>query len=265
MAEETKFKARTGLVTISTANSNLDGTGTMGTLLTAGSNGTYIKSIIIKAQEAVSKGMIRLFIDDGNDPKLFMEVPVERYAQAGSTKTFERHIILNMKLQSGYILKVSTENSNIFNVIAESNDWSYNTTAVNSDMTEKTSSVGASGVSTANSNLDGTGTLATIISAGAPASYSGLSISNITIKATSGTSTGMIRFFIEDGASNKYLFTEVLVPDTDRSSGLDESYERIITLMDDLDLQAGYSLMASTQIGDNFEISADGFDWTYAR
>ena len=42
--------ANTGFVTISTANSNLDGTGTTALLLTAGNNGTLVKTLIIKAQ-----------------------------------------------------------------------------------------------------------------------------------------------------------------------------------------------------------------------
>ncbi|MFN8331326.1 MAG: hypothetical protein U0T81_08930 [Saprospiraceae bacterium] len=57
----------TGFVTISTANSNLDGTGTTTLLLTAGNDGTLIKSLIIKAQTSTSQGMIRFFIKNASN------------------------------------------------------------------------------------------------------------------------------------------------------------------------------------------------------
>ena len=62
MAAETQYTANTGKVLISTANSNLDGTGTLGTVLTAASNGTLIKAITVKAQVNTTEGMVRLFL-----------------------------------------------------------------------------------------------------------------------------------------------------------------------------------------------------------
>jgi hypothetical protein len=49
MAAETQYTANTGMVKISTANSNLDGSGTLGTVLTGASNGTLIKTVTVKA------------------------------------------------------------------------------------------------------------------------------------------------------------------------------------------------------------------------
>ncbi len=57
-----KYTANTGMATISTANANLDGTGTLATVLTASANGTFIKSVIVEAKGTVNIGMVRLFV-----------------------------------------------------------------------------------------------------------------------------------------------------------------------------------------------------------
>ena len=63
MAEETQYVANTGMQTISTANSNLDGTGTLSSaILTGSANGTLIKTVTVKAQVTTTQGMVRLYI-----------------------------------------------------------------------------------------------------------------------------------------------------------------------------------------------------------
>jgi hypothetical protein len=49
-------------VRFSTANTVRDGTGTLGTLFTAGANGAFFKSFRYQAEVATSAGVIRLFI-----------------------------------------------------------------------------------------------------------------------------------------------------------------------------------------------------------
>lgn len=53
--------ANTGIGDIRNANPFLDGSGNTTTILTAGANGTLIKSVIIKAAQATTTGMVRLF------------------------------------------------------------------------------------------------------------------------------------------------------------------------------------------------------------
>jgi len=130
MAEETHYTANTGLVTISTANSNLDGSGTLSNLLTGANNGTLIKSVFIKAQGNTQSGMIRLFVHDGSNSNLLHEVRVPENAQTSVNKAFEIQLILNITLKAGHKLKVSTEQSDTFNIIAEGMDWSYFSTSV---------------------------------------------------------------------------------------------------------------------------------------
>ena len=47
-------------------------------------------------------------------------------------------------------------------------------------------------------------------------------------------------------------------------SNLDEAFERTILFDDDFDLQAGYSICASTQVAETFKVHVEGTDWNYA-
>ncbi|MBK7128757.1 MAG: hypothetical protein IPH66_05240 [Crocinitomicaceae bacterium] len=257
MAEETQYTANTGIVTISAANSNLDGGGTTYTLITGASNGTLVKSISIKAVGNTDMGMIRFYVGE----KIFLEVPVPATRYSANTPTFETQVTLDMTLKSGSAIVVSTEKANTFNIFAEGMDWAYYASSVRPDTTQTTANNGRALVNTANSNLDGTGTLGTIYTCGTPATYKGSSIRSITIKSIVSVTSGMIRIFLQK-ASTKYLFTEVMV-DTETLSSIDEAFERTILFDDDLDLQAGMSVLASTQVANSFKIQAEGTDWNY--
>lgn len=52
-------------VRISTANTNRDGSGTLGTIYTAGSNGAYFKGIRVQAEGTTTAGVVRIFIQNG--------------------------------------------------------------------------------------------------------------------------------------------------------------------------------------------------------
>jgi len=51
-------------VRISTANANRDGTGTLGTLFTAGANGAFFRGFRWQAEATTTAGTIRLFIQE---------------------------------------------------------------------------------------------------------------------------------------------------------------------------------------------------------
>ena len=74
MAKETKYTANTAMVTISTANPNLDGSGTLGTLLTGADNGTLVKTITVKAAGNTSGGMVRVFASNGANNRIIAEI-----------------------------------------------------------------------------------------------------------------------------------------------------------------------------------------------
>lgn len=262
MAEETQFTANTGMVSISTANTNLDGNGTLGTVLTGKANGTQIKSIAIKATGNTTRGMVRLFVYDGTNNRLLKEIEIDPITKSANNPAFEHHEDLNFNLKNGYILKASTHRAEAFNVIAEGMDYAYYATSVRADTTENTALLGRCSISTANSNLDGTGTLGTAYTAGSSATYLGSSIRTITIKSTVNVTSGMVRLFVQDGSSNKKLLMEIPA-NTLTKSALDSSYERTIEFENDYDLQAGYSILASTEVAETFKVIVEGRDYKY--
>ena len=261
MAEDTRYTAKTGMVTISTANTGLDGTGTLGTIITGGSNGTLIKTLKIQAIVNTTAGAVRIFISGGGSISLLMEIEVPAITKAGINPAFEQLVELNFNLQSGYMLKAAPQNAESFNVIAEGLDWAYST-PVSLDRTQYTTNYGFAQISTANTNLDGTGTTVLAYTAGTSATYNGSSLSSIIIKGTKTTKPGMVRLFISDGTT-KYLFTEVFVPSV-AASATDQAFEQTIAFENNYELQAKYFIYAATETAQSYNVAINGNDWNYA-
>jgi hypothetical protein len=264
MAEETQYTAKNGIAVIATANSNLDGTGTIGSIITAASNGTLIKRLYLKATGNTTEGMIRIYVYDGSNSRIIQEVQVPSITCSGTTPAFETVLELNLTLKSGYILKASTQKAETFNVIAEALDWTYYGASVRTDTTQFTTNNGQSQLSTANSNLNGTGTINDVYTAGSSATYKGSSVKCIVLKDTGTVNDGMVRLFINNGTT-KYLFKEVFIP-TQMGSDFTPHLEHIIDFGDnDFELQAGYKISASTQNAETYgiEVSISGNDWKY--
>lgn len=119
-----------GIGQISTANTNRDGTGTIGTIFTAGASGSRIDAINIKATGTTTAGMIRLFIHDGADARLLTEVPVIALTPSGTLPSWEAQLntntmtqVLPLVLPTGYSLRAATNNAETFNVIALGGDF----------------------------------------------------------------------------------------------------------------------------------------------
>ncbi|HYG53369.1 MAG TPA: hypothetical protein VD905_20870 [Flavobacteriales bacterium] len=263
------------MVKISTANTNLDGTGTLGTVITGASNGTLIKNVYIKATDtgnaSIAQGMIRLFIYDGSaNTRLLMEIDVPNASQSSTDPSWETCIPLNYHLKSGYVLKASTQNADNFNVVAEGLDYAYYATSVRPESTNYTANTGLVLANAANTALDGSGTVGTdlfsVVTAGASGSgWKGLVIDSINIKAIGDTTKGMIRIFIQNtgtGSSNTFLITEVFVPPVD-ASGTFQSFHRKVVFPQRLQIQAGYKIIVATQVAESFTVIADAMDWKY--
>lgn len=122
---------KSGVASISTANPNRDGTGTLGTICTVGAEGRRINAIRIKARVTTTSGLVRFFITDGADanPRLIREVSVSAITVSATAQSFDSEwkntdgtaIVI---LQSGYKLKVSTERAEAFDV-AETDAFDY--------------------------------------------------------------------------------------------------------------------------------------------
>ncbi|MGE0568124.1 MAG: hypothetical protein AB7O73_09260 [Bacteroidia bacterium] len=264
---ENLYTANMGLATMTTGNSNLDGsTGTYYSVLTGSTNGTLIKTLIIKAQQTTSLGMIRVFAQkSGLSSNLLAEYFVPDVVQSGIEIAYQNVIPLNYTLENGETLYMSTENSETFNVIAEAFDISFATgTTYLGSTIQFIANAGSGNVNTANSNLDGsTGTYSTIFTAASGGGTSGAAINSIVIKAQQTTSLGMVRLFIVDtsGMNPGVLFSEVFIPSVVQSSVTKTfSYQ---ALSGTLCLPPGYSIMASTENSETFSIVIDGSDWQY--
>lgn len=131
MASTPSFVAapNTGIGQISTANTNRDGTGTVGTILTAGASGTRIDRVVVTAQVTTTTGMIRLFIHDGSAYRLWREIAVTAATPSASVKCFQAELVSPASglplvvLPTGYSLRASTHNAETFNVLAEGGDF----------------------------------------------------------------------------------------------------------------------------------------------
>jgi hypothetical protein len=116
---------KVGMVQVSVANTNRDGTGTLGTVITGATNGTRINRIDIVAIVTTTAGMVRLFISDGTNHRLWKEVPVTAITPSATVAAFSGSVVPTepLILPSGYSLRASTHNAETFNVIAHAGDY----------------------------------------------------------------------------------------------------------------------------------------------
>lgn len=258
MAQEIQYTANTGIILVSTANSNLDGTGTLVTVLTAAGSGTLVKSITVKAVQNTTEGMVRLFITNGGSTRLISEVHVPAVTKGANDPAFEAKLETNLSMDSGDVLKASTQNGENFHVIAEGLDWAYYTSSVRPESTKFSANTALAQISTANSELDGTGTIADVLTAAS----NGTEIASVIIKATGNTTAGMIRLYIYDGTNNRLLM-EIPVEATTKSAKVHSFSRRITFNRSGFSLKATWKLRASTEKGETFNIIAEGLDWSY--
>jgi len=108
-----------GSAAISTANTNRDGTGTIGSVLTGSANGTKVNEIRIKASGTTTAGMVRLYIFNGATNVLFLEQAIAAVTPSASVKTEEYTLTFDsLVLPATYQLRASTHNAEGFNVVA---------------------------------------------------------------------------------------------------------------------------------------------------
>jgi hypothetical protein len=113
-------------------------------------------------------------------------------------------------------------------------------------------------VSAADTNRDGSGTLATILSAGA----AGSRVERVRIQAAGTTTAGVVRLYIHDG-SNARLIKEVMVTAI-TPSALVEAFSADVDFSGPdqvLVLPTGYSLQVSTHNAETFNCFAFGGDY----
>lgn len=114
---------QSGAVVISTANPNRDGTGTIGTVLTAGTSGSRIDALDIQAVGTTTAGMVRLFLHNGTAAFLLAEIPVQANTPSATAPAWSVQVNSNNNMNfplimaTGFSLRASTEKAESFNVI----------------------------------------------------------------------------------------------------------------------------------------------------
>ena len=111
-------------------------------------------------------------------------------------------------------------------------------------------------VSTANTARDGTGTIATVYTAGS----SGSVVYKVRVIATGTTTANVVRLFINDG-TNTRLLEELMVPAlTPSTSNHVFATEVTFPVTAPVFLPSGYSLRASTNNAETYNVFAFGAD-----
>lgn len=116
-----------GIGIISAANTDRTGTGTMTSVLTADPDGTRVTRILVQAKATTTAGIVRLWLFDGVNYRLWKEVPITAITVSATQIAFasaleylaERALVL----PSGYTLYASTEKAEPFNIIIEGGDY----------------------------------------------------------------------------------------------------------------------------------------------
>lgn len=123
MAYQTQNK--NSCVILDTANPNLDGTGSIVTLYSSPGSpayGSVVETVRIQSLNAVQMGMVRFFIkssEEGAQWKLLKELPIPEMPDSQVPyPLYNGSLDLNLTLQNGWMLGVSSENNTYFNVFA---------------------------------------------------------------------------------------------------------------------------------------------------
>ncbi|MDP2387946.1 MAG: hypothetical protein Q8M29_16350 [Bacteroidota bacterium] len=127
LGQRVNYTANTGVGIISTANTNLNGTGTIVGIITGDLYGTLIKTITIKAIGNTTRGMVRLFTYDseGGTKRLIMEVDIPAVIQSSIDKAFSITMETDFMLEPAWNIGASTEKGESFIVIAEGVDTTF--------------------------------------------------------------------------------------------------------------------------------------------
>ena len=102
---------------VSVANTARDGTGTIVTLYTAPASGARVDDIWCKAKSTTTAGMLRFWLHDGATFRLLREILVTAITPSGTVASWETFLSnLGIVLQSGWSIRVSTNNAESFDI-----------------------------------------------------------------------------------------------------------------------------------------------------
>jgi hypothetical protein len=95
---------------LTTANTATDGTGTVSTLMTAGSNGAFVEKVVVRHLGTNVQSVLRIFINNGsanstaNNNRLIREVTIPANTLTQTAASLAIDVPINIPLQAGYTL-----------------------------------------------------------------------------------------------------------------------------------------------------------------
>ena len=107
-------------VQVTTANANTDGvTGAYSANAATGANGSLLPRIELKAVGSTVQGLVRIFMNDGANTRLYAECEVDEKPASDTEESFSAVLYLPVELflQSGITFKASTTKGNTINVL----------------------------------------------------------------------------------------------------------------------------------------------------
>jgi hypothetical protein len=108
---------RHAVATISTANTNRDGSGTIGTIFTAdATDGSLVTRVDVCAIGTTTAGVVRLYLHNGTAAFLWKEILDGAITPSTSVAAFMRSVRERVELPAGWSLRASTHNAESFNV-----------------------------------------------------------------------------------------------------------------------------------------------------
>lgn len=110
---------------ISTANTNRDGTGTIGDVMTGVAAGTRVDRVVIIATGTTTAGMVRLYHDDGTNHDLLYEQPIAAITPSATVQAARYEVPFSDFLlpSSSDKLRASTHNAESFIIHAYGGDF----------------------------------------------------------------------------------------------------------------------------------------------
>lgn len=115
---------RCSSVSISTADTSRTAPTNVGTLFTAGSNGSRIDEIDITAAGTSTANVVRIFVYNGTTYFLLQEVLITAITPSASISSFSTAITFNsLVIPSGHSIRVTTNNAETYHVTAFGGDF----------------------------------------------------------------------------------------------------------------------------------------------
>lgn len=118
---------KVGIGEVAAANTNRDGTGDVVDVLSAGTNGTKVNEIVVKATGDPADSIVTLFLNNGAKTYIFDEIDLDNPAAGSATLASYRSTVRydNLILPSGWKLQAAitaSPTAGVVNVIALAGD-----------------------------------------------------------------------------------------------------------------------------------------------